>query len=485
MNLRSPRSLSLPKPIRRFVRGDGDLNISRIVGGLIVVLIGGTLIGSIVWQPTKRNIELLAGLIFLAIVLVADPFRALLFTIVVVPFPAYTSVGTTSMLLVFALIGLILMKSKQLRLRSPFIRKDLDFAIMGFLLMVFLSFYNQPAAGMRDARVLLFGLISGIMLYYVIIYLVTDLKRFWIFATTMQVVAFVLALLGLFQYFYPDKQVLPAFFSFSRQVAELEEIRRGEVRVQATFSGQELFAEYLAICSVFQFFMFRRARTLRARVFWGVSQVAILGALFATATRGALIILVVGYTYLLIVGNRVVPRRQLLTVMFVACALFYLGMGLVEDLVTFMMDRMSSIGADDDSIQNRSIVLKQAIYAIGDSPFLGHGLGIPDGTFRGNVTRNIHNLYITLAYSIGLPGLIAFVWLVAGLFRLTWGGMRDMRLPHEYREINLITNTAIVMFVVDEIKIEFTRQVLTVHITFIFFALAFVAWRLAYRSARA
>lgn len=482
MNLRDPRGYPLPKPFRRVFRGNGDVTISRLIGNAILVLVGGSLIGSIVWQPTKRNIEVLAGLIFLGIVLVADPFRALLFTIVVVPFPAYTSVGTTSMLLVYALVGLIVMKSKQLRLPSPFLRRDLDLAIMGFILMMAVSFYNQPQAAMREARTLFLGMISGIMLFYVLIYLIVDTRRFWRLVIVMQSVTLLLSLLGLYQYFFPDKQLLPEFFSFSRKVAEMEEIRRGQVRVAATFAGQELFAEYLGMCSMFQFFLFRRATTIHARSFWAISQALLLGALFATATRGALIIVVVGYGYLFLIGSKVVPRRQLLTLVFVACALFYLGMGFFGDLVDFMFERMSSIGADDGSIQNRSVVLQQAFHAIGDQPFLGHGLGIPAGTFRGYVTRNIHNLYVTLAYMIGLPGLAAFVWIVTSILRLTWKGVHDLQLPRHLREINLLMNSVVVMFLIDEIKIEFTRQVLTVQISWIMLGLAVVAWKLSYRS---
>jgi len=305
------------QPARLPARGP---SVGRILGGLLAVVLVGGLMASIVLQPTKRNIEVLAALLFLAIALVARPYKALLFTLLLIPYPAYTSVGTTSMLLVFALVGLVFMKAKQEVLPSPFCRKDVDMAILGWGLMVVLSFYNQPMEAMREARVMLAG--------------------------------------------------------------------------------------------------------------------------------------------------------------------FYLSYNFLEPLISFMMDRILSIGTDDSSIQNRSVVLMQAIEAIGDKPFLGHGIAIPLGTFRGNVSKNIHNLYLTLAYTIGIPGLIAFLWFLFRLFRLTWDAMRDVRLPTELRELNLLGNTAIVIFLVDEIKIEYTRQVLSMHTSWTFFAIAFVAWRLADRYRR-
>ena len=453
--------------------------LSRLGSHLMLATFFGLLIGSIVWKPGKRNIEVLAAIVFLGIVLVADPFRALLFTIILIPFPAYTSVGSTSMLLILAVSGLVLMKAKQMGLHSPFVRKDADLAVMGFMLMVLLSMYVQPAVAAGEAWLLLFGLLSAVILYYMVIYLCTSPQRLWRCIEYSQYVLLVLALLGLYQWVYPDKQLLPEFFSFSRRVADMEEIRRGDVRVTATFNGQELFAEYLALCAILQYILFRRARGAAAKTYWLVSVLLVLGALFATATRGGLIVLVGGFLYMIVVGGRVIPRFQMMKVVILAMALFYLSYELIGPLVSFMIDRILSIGATDSSIQSRSVVLPQAFRAIADSPFLGHGIAIPSGTFTGGVSKNIHNLYVTLAYTIGIPGLVAFIWLCVSLFRASWQASRSANLTQDLRELGLGLNVMLVMFLVDEIKIEFTREPLTMHLTWMFFAWHVAVWRLS------
>jgi O-antigen ligase len=312
-----------------------------------------------------------------------------------------------------------------------------------------------------------------------VIYLCTTPQHLWRCIEVCQVIFLLLALLGLYQWTHPDKQLLPEFFSFSRKVANMEEIRRGQVRVTATFNGQELFAEFLAMSTILQYVLFRRARGLAIKTFWFLSILALLGALFATATRGGIITLVVGFLYMLTVGGSVIPRFQMMKVITLALALFYLSYELVGPLVSFMVDRLMNIGSADSSIQSRSVVLGQAFRAIADSPFLGHGIAIPENTFTGPVTRNIHNLYVTLAYTIGIPGLVAFIWLCASLFRASWRTFHGPQVPRDLRELALALNVTLVMFLVDEFKIEFTREPMTMHLAWLFLAWHVAVWRVA------
>jgi O-antigen ligase len=205
-------------------------------------------------------------------------------------------------------------------------------------------------------------------------------------------------------------------------------------------------------------------------------------ALFATQTRGALIVLVFGFVYMLVVGDRAIPRGQLMKVVFVALALFYLSFAFVGDFYEGMLARMTEIGERGDSVESRSEVLVQAIDAIPDSPFLGHGIMTPEGTFRGAVTANIHNLYVTLAYTIGIPGLLFFLWLLSTLWRESWWPMRDRTVPADLRELMLALHVMLVMFIIDQIKIEYTRQELTMHLDWMLFGLIIATRQIAARS---
>ncbi len=483
MNLRRILPYRAPSPVRGQSTSGGGGPAWRAFVTIVLVLGASYLLASIILQPTKRNVEALAGIIFICIALVADPFKALIFTVLVVPYPAYTSIGTTNTLLIFAVAGLVMVKSRQLRLESPFVKRDVDLAMMGWMIMVALSFYAQPKSEMGGAVYTALGLTSAVVLFYMVVQLCNTRARVWRLLWASQLGAATLALLGVMQYVFPDKKLLPEFFSFSRRVANMEEIRRGTVRVMGTFSGQELYAEYIACCIIFQFFLMQRARTINGKLFWGFVMLLSLAALFATATRGSLIVLILGFGYMTVFGNRAVPRATFLKLIFVAIAVFYLSLGFIEPLVSHMMDRVANIGSADESIQARSVVLTQAIDAVADSPIIGHGLAVPPGTFRGYVTMNIHNLYVTLAYTIGLVGLTAFVALLVGLFRAGWTTMRDPRVDADARRLGLALNTALVMFIVDEIKIEFTRQALYMHLVFLMFGMIVATWRTRFEDS--
>jgi O-antigen ligase len=199
----------------------------------------------------------------------------------------------------------------------------------------------------------------------------------------------------------------------------------------------------------------------------------------ATATRGGAIILVAGFLYVIAFGSKVVPRMQSMRVVFVAIAVFYLALGFMEPLVSHLMDRMSTIGADDSSVQSRTVVLRQAIDAVAERPFVGHGLATASGTFRGAVSLNIHNLYLTLAYTIGIPGLLFFIWFLAGLWRKGWQIFNGPEHDQRDREIALALNAMLLMFLIDQIKIEYVRQPMAMHLTWLHFGLIMASWRIA------
>ena len=181
--------------------------------------------------------------------------------------------------------------------------------------------------------------------------------------------------------------------------------------------------------------------------------------------------LVGGLFYAIATSGLGVPRKDLLKLAFVGFALFYLMLPFIGGYTEMMMERLSSLGTDDSSVQSRELVMRQALHAIPDSPYIGHGIYTPKGTFRGGVTINIHSLYVTLAYKFGIPNLLMFLWFISTLFKSSWRWSRDLTIPRELREFMFVLNVALVMFLLDEAKIEFVRTSQSMHVTFFMFAL--------------
>ena len=436
--------------------------------------------------PSKRNIEVAAAVVFLAIVLAANPKKALYFTLLVLPYPAYTTVGSTSTLLILSLAGLVLVKAKHLGLASPFQDRRTDMALGAFTLVVITSLYQVPGDYLDDSARKVQGIISAVCLFYVILMLVNDKESLY---KTMDIVcsaAASLYLIAFLQSMFPDRTILPEFFKFSSKVASMEEVRRGHIRVFATFPGYELFAEFVAISLFLQYLRLRQTASLNQRILRIGAIVLGLAVLFATATRGGMIILFLGWALMLSFGGSLVPRRTLIQIMFVALALFYLSLPFFGDYYSFMIERLTSLaeGEDVDSLNGRTTVFAQALDGALHRPLLGHGFYSAVGTFRGHVSMNIHNLYLDLAYKLGIPGLVFFMAFIVSLLRGAWQLMRNPLVDRDLRESLLFFFTMILMFLVDQFKIEFTRDPLCMHTTFTWFALTAVTLKLARVQAR-
>lgn len=471
---------------RHVTQGTGDA-VTRVLVGLILAAGVGYLITSVVMDPSKRNIQLTAGVIFLGLVLVAHPRQALLFSLAVVPFPGYTTVGSTSTLLIFAVMALVLVKSRPLHLPSPFVDKRTDIPLALFGLAAVLSLQRVPAEYLSIATLKLTGLLSAIALYYLIIQLTQTRQDLRALMRTVMTVAVLLCVIALLQYFFPTKQILPAFFKFSKKIAEMEEVRAGTIRAFATFPGFETFAEYVVFALFLQYALFRSTLSLPAKAYWMIAMMLAFGALFTTATRAGIVTLVLGISYAILNSGRAVPRGELLRVAFVGFALFYLSMPFLGNLYSFMLERLFGLAdtgvGDDASVKGRMIVMEQALDAVARNPFSGVGFYDQPHFFRGHVGMNIHNVYVTIAHRIGLPGLVGFVWFVSRLYLDSLRALRVHQAPAELRGYLLFLNTCLFLLIVDQMKIEFVRDPLTMHTTFTLLAMVTVATRLVRRSA--
>ncbi len=463
------------------------LKAERIWPALTTILfgvIGAYLVTSVVIDTSKRNVEILAALVFLGFVLVTHPYKALLFAVVVLFFPASTTVGTTSTLLIFAVGGLALMKTRLLHIQSPFVNRKIDLALAGFMVTMLLSLYMQDFSSFKAVFRPITGFVSGIVLYYLIIQLVDTKERFFKLAQLFEVMAVLMGILAVLQATFPGTHFLPEFFSFSNDAATLKQIRLGYVRARATFSGFELFAEFCAINLVLQYFMFRRARSINGKLFWVTGAAIMLMALFGTITRGGIIILLFGCAYAIVMSGLAIPRKELLRVAFVGMMLFYLILPFIGSYTGHMFERLSKLGTDDSSVHSREIVMQQALAAIPRSPFLGHGIYTPVGTFRGGVSQNIHSLYVSLAYKLGIPNLLLFLWFVSILVRTSWRQSQNRQAPRELREFMFGLHVVLIMFLLDEVKIEFLRSAQSTHIVFLYFGLIMSLNEIIKRSTR-
>ncbi|MGH2570296.1 MAG: O-antigen ligase family protein [bacterium] len=171
----------------------------------------------------------------------------------------------------------------------------------------------------------------------------------------------------------------------------------------------------VALLVIGEFLAALRAPSTRRVVFLSVCGAVILVALLATYTRGSWVGFALGALWLF--------RRRwtaLLSLAVVAGLFFVLGPADARDRVLSIFDPHHPRNAE------RLLIWRHGVSLVAERPIFGAGLVIPaeimehevvtpDGTIR--VHSHMHNAFLQIAVSMGLPALAVFAWWMVELFR--------------------------------------------------------------------
>lgn len=195
-------------------------------------------------------------------------------------------------------------------------------------------------------------------------------------------------------------------------------------RVFSTWENPNILAGYLDIIICMVLGMFVKAGSKQKRIVLGVLLVAATACLAMTYARGAL--LVIGL--ILALYGMFKDWRILAACVAVAAVL------LVADPVLY--ERLTSVFTKvDTSSEMRLAFWESTVAMIQDHPFLGIGWGAywmvyPEYDFylqgADILIVHAHNWYLNYAAEIGIPGMLAFVWLFFGSLVLA---LRQKFLP--------------------------------------------------------
>ena len=183
-------------------------------------------------------------------------------------------------------------------------------------------------------------------------------------------------------------------------------------RVFSTWENPNILAGYLDIIICLAFGLFIKAGTKQKRIVLGVLLAAGAACLAMTYARGACLVIAVIFA----VYGMLKDWRVLAACVGVAVLL------LVADPVLY--ERLTSVFTKvDTSSEMRLAFWESTVAMIQDHPFLGIGWGAywmvyPEYDFylQGADIRIVHahNMYLNYAAEIGVPGMLAFMWLFFG-----------------------------------------------------------------------
>jgi len=464
----APRS-----PIDRARRGVANgLEFLRAQVFWIVGLGVAYMLGLQIVSPNKRGIKGLVGLSLVTLLLLAPPAFGLSFFIIMFPFPAYTSFGSTNTMIVFliTMFWLLRVSTGELRPRG---KTMLDGILVATVITLVISQYNAPnVTWFREGMLNMFFYFSAYMVMYLTYNLVNDerdLDRVTFAVTVMALLVFVSVLI---EVFFPYATIIPGWIGV-RYTYGVRDVRR----MAGVVGGHDSLADMCAILFPLLLFRLYRATTVTRRVLYTAVLLLDVFALASTANRGGLIGLAFCLGYLLWLTRR---EFRIVRYTFVFLALF---------TVLPIFDFYLSTYKDGDSILNRMAATevgtnlvpdtRTEVWALGwaafkEHIFVGHGL-----YFDYRVIAQPHNGYLWSLITVGILGTIPFVLV---LIKLLWESAKRMRGNMERGSFasGLLTvlHVQIATFVVVQLRTDYQRSPCYVYMMWVIFGLTLVCMRI-------
>lgn len=424
---------------------------------VIAVVATGVMLGLQYASPNKRVLSVLAGLVLFGMAWRIDMVSGIGILLLALPFPRGTVFGNTNLAFILLLLVIWLLRFSQGQGNAPR-RTPIDTAIAALFTIYVVSFYNVENATHLVRALERFELIAASMLmfYLIVSNLRTeaDLKRIHVFqaVSIMTVCA-----LAMWELNHPGEVFIPGWIDFKHTVGT--EFNTANVRVGASFYDYELLSEYCAINLLLVVFLFARAPSLLARTAYGVLATIVLFVLFTTSTRGSIVSLGVAAVYF--------PwfvRRRLTVVSFVTLVTAIVGGFFLMDFYVSNFTASGDVFARLQETQfvnglpdSRAEAWPAAWGRMLEHPLIGHGpfysseRGLKQWTWP-------HCLYLYVGNNVGFIGLGIFLWFLWKLWHLSRPPVDDVRSTDYASAFMVVARLQMLVFVVDQIKIEYLRN---------------------------
>ena len=445
-------------------------DFGRLRSALLVV-VAGLIVGTQIFKPTKRVIEAIVGVVLLAVMWNFSTLAAVWFVAVMYPFPFAISLGNSNFVLVLLIFIIYLIRVSSGKMTITFDRR-IRLPVVLLMLAYLASFLNVDPT----SRLLRFGLVNtgnffaAVVFMFMIVNMVDDEDKLRQTVRFMLVGATLVIAFTIIEILFPGRTIIPNWL-YTRHKTAL--IMKG-LRMGGPFHDFELVAEFFAMNAIIMFFMMIRTRRLLHRSVFASLLVVDMMMMFSTITRGAFISLGIGMVYLLFLS-----RKELDIVRFVSIVG---AVALMIFVIEFFVARYTTSGSLFDRLftttfergvvpYNRVAAWSGAIERGMQHPLLGNG---PGWDFERGLSVGLwpHNVYLFYFNITGIFGLFAFLFLLYRLGRMSLGGIHASLANSPFPEALMkILHVCFVMFVIDQIKIEYLRNDRYVFFVWMFFGL--------------
>ena len=429
---------------------------SRVVG-LVTTLVVGVLLGIQYWSPNKRVIPVVLATAVFGIAWRLSMGAAINVLVFLLPYPKGTVFGSTNLALIMMVFVLWLLRLS-LRMSERARTSPIDIPILGLLLWYVLSFYNVRNDFALERALQNFELFGAcIVMYYLIINCVRtqrDLERLHQAQLLTAICVFAVAA---WEARNAGKVLIPGLLDFSSTSGH--DFNTRDVRVGASFRDYELLSEYCGL--MFLLIVFQLVRAATKFRFWLLTAICLFSVytMFTTVTRGVIIALLVALPYIFFMIRRRLNPVKFMTAVTVILVLFF-AMNFTVSKFTNSGDMFERLGTTKvvhgfvpearagawTNAWNRSFVHP----LIGQGPYYG--------PIEGYELWWPHNVYLFYANLVGYPGLGFFLMILFGLAVQLRPVVDDLRHESYADAYLIIAGAQMIMFVLNELKIDYLRN---------------------------
>ena len=451
--------------------------------GVILLTIGvGVVLGAQYITPNKRVLSVLAAVVIFGVTWRLDMVSGLGVLILALPFPRTTVFGTTNLAFILLLLVTWLLRVT-LGQNPPPRRSPLDAPLVTLFLCYVVSFYNIDTVDLLQKNLVsLEMIVASWLMYYLIASNLRSSRDIGRLLGFQAVSVLLICLVGVFEVTHPGQSLVREWIVFHHPEETLGSFRAGSV-----FYDYELLCEFCALSALLVVFLFLRAESLLLRLAYGGLLLLVAFVMFTTVTRGGFIALACGVVYLL----WMVRRRLTMvgtTIAAGAAAAAVIAMNWFVSTYTptgDLFERVKGttmIGVIPDT---RAIVWTAAWERIFHHPFIGQGPWYVVVTSGARIYYWPHSIYLYIANNVGFIGLGVFLWLLWTLFRISRPRTDDLRHPELAEGYMLIARAQLIVFVVDQIKVEYLRYSYYMFQVWFMFALMVAAYQVLHEPAPA
>ncbi len=431
------------------------------------------ILGTQIVQPKTRTIKATIGIFLFLLLLLAPPSFGLSFFILMIPFPAHTSYGSTNTMLLFviAIFWLLRASTGELQVRG---KTGFDGFIAAMVIMLCVSLYNAPTSThVRMGVITLFFYFSAFLLFYLANNLLPAEKDLERATLALSITTFLVYVTVLFEVFMPSTTIVPGWIGVSYTYETLE----GR-RMSGVLGGHDTLADWSVLMLPLLFLRLYRASTMPRRVFYVATLVLGIFALAATANRGGLVGLVFSIGYLVWITRaefRIVRFTIIGIAMVIALFVFDQYIAGSQEGAS-LIDRMLNTKIEGGAVpETREEVWRDGWKAFRKHVFIGGG---PWFDFRKDL-KPPHNAFLWSLVTVGILGTVPLALFLLKMVRETGKRVRgEFERGSFTSALMTVVHVQLASFVVLQLRTDYQRSPAYVYLMWLLFGIAVVTMRL-------